>query len=76
MGLYGWRGRRRERPDFGEPSWTRKGNRDAGNRRRGRAGAQSGACVEPHNAFGIARNTLAPAPGRFICPWARSTVPG
>jgi hypothetical protein len=36
----------------------------------------SGAYVEPDNAFGIARNTLAPAPGRFICPWARSTVPG
>ena len=36
----------------------------------------SGAYVEPDNAFGIAGNTLAPAPGRFICPWARSTVPG
>ena len=31
----------------------------------------SGAYVEPDNAFGIAHNTLAPAPGRFICPWAR-----
>src|SRR5512136_3065266 len=35
-----------------------------------------GAYVEPSGAFGIARNTLAPAPGRFICPWARSDQPG
>ena len=35
-----------------------------------------GAYVEPSGAFGIARNTLAPAPGRFICPWARSSQPG
>lgn len=34
------------------------------------------AYVEPRGAFGIARNTLAPAPGRFICPWARSDQPG
>src|SRR6058998_853912 len=31
----------------------------------------SGAYVEPQGAFKIARNTLAPATGRFICPWAR-----
>ncbi len=36
----------------------------------------SGSYVEPTAAFGIARNTLAPAAGRFICPWARSEVPG
>src|SRR5256885_964594 len=36
----------------------------------------SGAYVEPLGAFKIARNTLAPAPGRFICPWARSATPG
>ncbi|WCJ57934.1 hypothetical protein NXS98_09345 [Fontisphaera persica] len=36
----------------------------------------SGAYVEPQGAFNIERNTLAPAPGRFICPWARSDVPG
>lgn len=36
----------------------------------------SGAYVEPEDAFGIAGNTLAPAPGRLITPWARSTVPG
>jgi hypothetical protein len=35
-----------------------------------------GAYVEPQGAFGIARNTLAPAPGRFLCPFARSGEPG
>jgi hypothetical protein len=35
-----------------------------------------GAYVEPPNTFKIAGNTLAPASGRFICPWARSPVPG
>ncbi len=36
----------------------------------------SGAYVEPAGAFNIAGNTLAPAPGRFLCPWARSDSPG
>ena len=36
----------------------------------------SGAYVEPHGAFGIAQNTLAPAAGRFISPWVRSSQPG
>jgi hypothetical protein len=36
----------------------------------------SGVYVEDPTAFKIARNTLAPAPLRFICPWARSTQPG
>jgi hypothetical protein len=36
----------------------------------------SGAYVEPDGAFNIARNTLAPLPGRFISPWARSNQPG
>jgi Cellulase (glycosyl hydrolase family 5) len=36
----------------------------------------SGVYVEDYAAFHIARNTLAPAPLRFICPWARSTQPG
>ncbi|HLP74121.1 MAG TPA: family 16 glycoside hydrolase [Bacteroidales bacterium] len=36
----------------------------------------SGIYVEPQGAFAIAKNTLAPAPGRFICPWARSNEPG
>src|SRR5438034_11217310 len=35
----------------------------------------SGAYVEPLGAFNIASNTLAPAAGRFICPWARSETP-
>jgi hypothetical protein len=36
----------------------------------------SGAYVEPQGAFNIVRNTLAPAPNKFVCPWARSDVPG
>jgi len=34
------------------------------------------AYLEPPGAFNIACNTLAPAPGRFIGPWARSDQPG
>jgi hypothetical protein len=30
----------------------------------------------PEKSFGIKRNVLAPAPGRFIAPWARSEIPG
>jgi hypothetical protein len=30
----------------------------------------------PAQSFGIHRNNLAPAPGRFIAPWARSETPG
>ncbi|MHA3774987.1 cellulase family glycosylhydrolase [Verrucomicrobiota bacterium sgz303538] len=36
----------------------------------------TGTYVEPDGAFNIARNTLAPAPNRYICPWARSDQPG
>lgn len=36
----------------------------------------AGTYVEPAGAFGIARNTLAPASGRFLAPWARSDQPG
>ncbi len=32
--------------------------------------------VEPKHAFCIDKNTLTPAPGRFIAPWKRSNVPG
>lgn len=32
--------------------------------------------VEGPHDFCIEANTLAPVPGRFICPWARSEVPG
>lgn len=36
----------------------------------------AGAYVEPPGAFNITSNTLAPAPNRYICPWARSRTPG
>lgn len=36
----------------------------------------TGAYVEPAGAFNIASNTLAPGPGRFISPWARSEQAG
>jgi hypothetical protein len=36
----------------------------------------SGAYCEPVGAFNIENNTLAPAKGRLICPWARSNTPG
>jgi hypothetical protein len=32
--------------------------------------------VEGADSFGIVENPLAPAGGRFLAPWARSTVPG
>lgn len=36
----------------------------------------SGSYVEPANAFNISKNTLAPGPGKFLCPWKRSNVSG
>ena len=36
----------------------------------------SGIYVEPQGAFGIKKNTLAPANGRFISPWARGLEGG
>ena len=36
----------------------------------------SGAYCEPVGAFNIENNTLAPAAGNLLCPWARSDVPG
>lgn len=36
----------------------------------------SGVYCEPQGAFKIEKNTLAPAPGRFSSPWARSDTPG
>jgi hypothetical protein len=36
----------------------------------------SGVYRENRDAFNITDNTLAPAPGRYICPWARSDQPG
>lgn len=35
-----------------------------------------GTYCEPADAFSIARNTLAPLAGRFVCPFARSGQPG
>lgn len=35
----------------------------------------SGAYREVPGSFNITGNTLAPAPGRFVCPWARSATP-
>ena len=32
--------------------------------------------LEPEHAFCIEKNTLSPAPGRFIAPWKRSSIPG
>ncbi len=37
----------------------------------------AGAYVEvPEKSFGILHNDLAPEPGRFLAPWARSDTPG
>ena len=36
----------------------------------------SGVYCEPPGAFNITLNTLAPAEGKLICPWARSDRPG
>jgi hypothetical protein len=36
----------------------------------------SGVYREIPGSFGIVDNTLAPAKGRFLCPWARSQTPG
>ena len=36
----------------------------------------SGTYREVPGSFGITGNTLAPAPGRFLCPWARSSKGG
>lgn len=36
----------------------------------------SGVYCEARGSFGIQGNPLAPAPGRLICPWARSSTPG
>ena len=36
----------------------------------------TGAYMEDPTSFNIRNNTLAPAPNRLICPWARSETPG
>jgi hypothetical protein len=36
----------------------------------------AGSYIEPPGAFGIERNALAPAAGKFLAPWKRSDIPG
>ena len=36
----------------------------------------TGSYLENPGAFGIRHNTLAPAPGQFLAPWARTDAPG
>jgi hypothetical protein len=36
----------------------------------------SGVYCEPPGAFNIGNNTLAPLPGKYVTPWARSTIAG
>ena len=36
----------------------------------------AGTYREIPGSFGITDNTLAPLPGRYLCPWARSSTPG
>src|SRR5947199_6752301 len=36
----------------------------------------TGVYCEDARSFGITRNTLAPAEGKLVCPWARSDAPG
>ena len=36
----------------------------------------SGVYCDPQGAFNIAGDTLAPSPGKYITPWARSESPG
>ena len=38
--------------------------------------AFTGVYCEDARSFGITRNTLAPADGKLLCPWARSDEPG
>ena len=59
-------------PDFDFRRYLEAMQRDGMNYTRLFAGSY----VEPQGAFGIERNTLAPAPGRFLAPWARSDQPG
>ncbi len=58
--------------DFDWPRYLETLHRDGMNYTR----IFSGSYVEPVGAFGIQRNTLAPASGRFIAPWAHSNEPG
>src|SRR5262245_1634890 len=59
--------------DFDHVKYLETLRRDGMNHTRTFTGA---AYVEPQGVFNIERNTLAPAPGRYITPWARSSTPG
>ncbi|HWH71988.1 MAG TPA: DUF6298 domain-containing protein, partial [Candidatus Sulfotelmatobacter sp.] len=59
-------------PDFNYTKYLDTLARDGLNGTRTWAGAY----CEPSTAFNIANNTLAPLPGRFLSPWARSAQPG
>ena len=59
-------------PDFDFRRYLETMQRDGMNYTRLFAGSY----VEPQGAFGIERNTLAPARGKFLAPWARSDQPG
>ena len=59
--------------DFDYVKYLETLRRDGMNHTRTFTGA---AYVEPQGAFNIERNSMAPAPGRYITPWARSTIPG
>ncbi len=58
--------------DFDYDTYLRAVKADGGNVVR----TWSGSYCEPPNAFTIQRNTLAPADGKFLAPWARSNTPG
>lgn len=58
--------------DFDYPTYLAALERDGMNYTRIFAGTY----VEPPGAFNITHNTLAPADGQFLAPWARSDQPG
>lgn len=59
--------------DFDYVKYLETLRRDGMNHTRVFTGA---AYVEPQGAFNIERNSMAPAPGRYIAPWARSATGG
>ncbi len=59
--------------DFDFTKYLQTLNKDGLNLTRLFTGA---AYVEPQGAFNIERNTMAPAPLKFICPWVRSNESG
>ncbi len=59
-------------PDFDYVKYLDTLHRDGLNNTR----TFTGVYCESSTSFGISHNTLAPGPGRLLCPWARSTTPG